>query len=91
MSNLKRAMQALLFDQYDTGDLECDDSDKRFIEVIIDGLVEKNDNRCPFKKYDCEHYCFNTHKCNDSETEIDCGMVPETVWANFIDFEEVEG
>jgi hypothetical protein len=80
----KEALYVLLYDQYDTVDMEVNQSDERYVDIIIGALIEVNDDTCPFKKYDCIENCeHDTGKCA-SRISIDCGREKELVWKEFI-------
>ena len=53
---LKKALFTLLYDQYDIPDMQLDDSEEYYIDYIVNALIEKNENRCPFKCYDLMKY-----------------------------------
>ncbi|WP_253197599.1 hypothetical protein [Clostridium algidicarnis] len=84
MSNLKKALYVLLYDQYDIPDMDIKSDEETYIEYIIDILIQKNDNICPFKNYSCGEICNkSTEKCNRG-LYIDCNREKEDVWKEFI-------
>ena len=88
MSNLKKALYVLLYDQSDSGDLEVNSSDETYVDYIVNALIEKNGIVCPFKNYDCIQNCEScTGKCNEDELAIDCGEELDKVWRDFIGIE----
>lgn len=88
MSNLKKALYVLLYDQFDSCDLEVDNSDETYIDYIVNALIEKNKVICPFKNYDCTQNCgLCTEKCSGDELSIDCGKEPDKTWRDFIGIE----
>jgi hypothetical protein len=84
VSDLKQALYVLLYDQYDSGDLEPDDSDETFINHIIYALVQKNETVCPFKAYDCVGHCEHNHVGCAEGINFDCNQDQETAWREFI-------
>lgn len=83
VSNLKKALFTLLFDQYDMPDIEIGDSDEAYVEHIAYALIEKNGDTCPFKNYSCEKHCKeNREGCTDG-LKINCDREPEDVWKDF--------
>ena len=83
-SNLKKAIFVLLYDQFDIPDMEEDCSDSSYVDYIINALIEKNENRCPFKCYDCIGHCKINHiGCAEGLT-IDCSREHEDIWKDFI-------
>lgn len=91
VSNLKKAIFALLYDQYDVPDIELRDSDNTYIDYILGALIEKNENICPYKNYDCIGHCdVNNIGCADG-IKVDCNRELEEIWRDFIDIENEEG
>lgn len=85
ISNLKKALYVLLYDQSDSGDLNLRDSDETYIDYIINMLIEKNKSICPFKNYDCVCNCkVSSCKCNKDELIIDCEEDLDKIWRDFI-------
>ncbi|MCC5439512.1 hypothetical protein AL714_07675 [Clostridium botulinum] len=86
-SNLKKAIFVLLYDQFDTPDMGESFSDSSYVDYIINALIEKNKNRCPFKCYDCIGHCKNnTIGCVEGLT-ADCTKEIEEIWKDFIGIE----
>lgn len=86
-SNLKKAIFVLLYDQFDIPDMEGGCSDSSYIDYIIDALIEKNENRCPYKCYDCIGKCKNNMlNCADG-LKFDCNKEIEEIWKDFIGIE----
>lgn len=86
-SNLKKAIFALLYDQYDVPDIELKDSDNTYIDYIIGVLIEKNESICPFKGYDCIGHCeVNSVGCVNG-LNADCDRNLESIWRDFIGIE----
>jgi hypothetical protein len=48
MSNLKKALYVLLYDQSDSGALEVRDSDETYIDHIVNALIQKKWNDLSF-------------------------------------------
>lgn len=91
VSNLKKAIFALLYDQYDIPDIELRDSDNTYVDYIVQALIEKNNIICPYKNYDCIENCEScTENCNGDELSIDCGKAIDEVWKGFIGIETNE-
>jgi len=85
--NLKKAIFTLLYEQFDIPDMQEDDSDSSYVDNIIYALIEKNENRCPFKCYDCIGECkYNMTRCADG-MKFDCDKEIEEIWKNFIGIE----
>ena len=88
VSNLKKAIFVLLYDQYDLPDIELNDNDNAYVDYIIQALIEKNKVICPYKNYDFVENCKTcTENCNGNELSIDCGKDFEKVWEEFIGIE----
>ncbi|WP_147564681.1 hypothetical protein [Clostridium tyrobutyricum] len=87
MSNLKKALYVLLYDQYDTGDLEVRDSDETYINCIVNALIKKNGKICPFKSYDCIGHCKVNHIGCVEGLNVDCDREYEDIWKDFIGIE----
>ena len=88
--NLVRALKVYLYDQYNCPDVH-EHGEESLIDDIIFALIEKNENRCPFKNYDCIGYCkFNLVSCAQG-LEIDCDREHEEIWRDFIFINESEG
>ncbi|WP_105614950.1 hypothetical protein [Vallitalea okinawensis] len=83
-NKFKKAVHVLLFDLTDTGDLETDDSEEYFIDYIIQALLERNENTCPYKNYDAKRYCPNSKNCGKDRWDIDCNQEKVKVWTDFI-------
>jgi hypothetical protein len=87
VSNLKKALFVLIYDQYDAPDLELDSSDDTYIDYTIGALIEANGDTCPFKNYDCIGHCkSNMIGCADG-LKVDCKRELEDVWKEFIDID----
>lgn len=87
MSNLKKALYVLLYDQSDTGDLEVRDSDETYVDHIVSALIQKNGVTCPFKNYDCIGHCKENHMGCVVGLTIDCNREHEDIWKDFIGIE----
>ena len=86
-SNLKKAIYVLLYDQFSIEDMETDVSGSVYIDYIISALIEKNENLCPFKCYDCIGHCKNnTIGCVEG-LDIGCTKEIEEIWKDFIGIE----
>lgn len=84
VSDIKKALFTLLFDQYDVVDMELDVEDDTYVDYILGALVEKNGERCPFKNYDCIGHCkTNMAGCAEG-LDVDCNRELEDVWREFI-------
>jgi DNA repair exonuclease SbcCD ATPase subunit len=57
MNYLQSAIVTYLYDQYDMPDIESRVSPQTLVEYIIQALIEKRENICPFKNYDCIGHC----------------------------------
>lgn len=90
MSNLKKALSTLLYDQFETVlDLEVDASDEAYIDSIILALIEKNESNCPFKIYGSTYSCkLTADKCKDIGFKVDCGNEEEKIWKHFMDIND---
>jgi len=90
MSDLKKALQVLLYDLFESAvDMELEMDDDHWINYIVNVLIEKNGTLCPFKKYSSVHYCeLTAEKCKDIGSKIDCGIEKETVWRHFMQISE---
>ncbi len=87
VSNLKKAIFILLYDQYDVPDIELDCDDSTYIDYIIGALIEKNERRCPFKSYDCIGHCkTNQIGCVDGLI-AECNRDREDIWKEFMQIE----
>ncbi|WP_454055642.1 hypothetical protein [Clostridium sp. Marseille-Q7071] len=89
-SNLKKAIFVLLYDQFNIPDMEEDCDDSSYIDYIVDALIEKNENICPFKNYDCIGHCKeNIIGCADGLIGFTdgCNREVEKVWKDFIGIE----
>ena len=84
ISNLRKALAVLLYDQFDCPDVEAVDCDEVMVEYIIDALIEKNKNICPFKNYSTELFCKAYKEECEKGLTIDCGSDFELVWKEFI-------
>lgn len=90
MNNLKKALYVLLYDQFDIPDMNIEFNDETYIGYIIDVLIQKNDNTCPFKNYDCIGHCkVNNIACADG-LNVDCNREPVDIWREFIGIESEE-
>lgn len=86
-SNLKKAIYVLLYDQFDIPDMDVNCDEEAYIDYVIDALIQKNDNICPFKNYNCEGVCSKSiEECNQG-IYIDCGRDKEKVWKEFIEID----
>ncbi len=83
-SNLKKAIYVLLYDQYDIPDMDINCDEEAYIDYVIDALIQKNDNICPFKNYSCEGICNKSNKKCYEGLDIDCNRDKEEVWKEFI-------
>lgn len=83
-SNLQKALAVMLYDQFDCPDVEAGQDDEIMVEYIINALIEKNENICPFKNYMAEPYCSRIIEKCETGLMIDCGADPEYVWKEFI-------
>ncbi|QUH22235.1 hypothetical protein HYG84_19955 (plasmid) [Alkaliphilus sp. B6464] len=91
ISNLSKALAVLLYDQYDCPDVDCETDEETFVKYIIQALIEKNENVCPFKNYTCVGTCkTSVEKCEEG-IRIDCGRKVEGIWKEFIRIEGSEG
>lgn len=91
VSNLKKALFVLLYDQHDIPDMELESCDDTYIEYIIAALIDKNEKICPFKNYDCIGNCkTNMIGCADGFAGITdgCNREIENVWEDFIGIEK---
>lgn len=88
MSNLKKALYVLLYDQFDTDIPEDCKSDELFIDHIVYALIDKNGNKCPFKNYDCIGHCKKNRIGCESGLNIDCNREQEDIWKDFIGIEK---
>ncbi|MBX4266563.1 hypothetical protein [Clostridium estertheticum] len=87
MSNLKKALYVLLYDQSDSGDLEVNDSDETYVDHIVNTLIQENGKVCPFKNYDCIGHCkVNLIGCAEG-LNIECNREHEDIWKDFIGIE----
>lgn len=87
VSNLKKAIFTLLYDQYDVPDIEVDCDDSTYVDYIIGALIETNEGRCPFKNYDCIGHCkVNQIGCAEG-LNVECNRELEDVWKDFIAIE----
>ena len=90
ISNLSKALVVLLYDQYDCQDLDCEADEESFVEYIIQALIEKNENICPFKNYDCVGVCKNSVEKCEERLRINCSREAEGIWKEFIRINESE-
>ena len=87
VSNLKKALFVLLFDQYNCPDLELYSSDDIYIDYIIGALIETNGDICPFKNYSCIGNCkSNVIECAYG-LKMDCKRKLEDAWKEFIEID----
>ena len=90
ISDLNKALAVLLYDQYDCPDVDYDSDEEFLIEYIIQALIEKNEDICPFKIYCSEGICkTSTEKCKEG-VKVDCGREFEGIWKEFIKIDESE-
>lgn len=89
-SNLKKAIFVLLYDQFHIPDMEYESNDCSYIDYIISVLIEKNENRCPFKCYDCIGKCKDNMIGCEEGLKINCLKKIEEIWKEFIDIENVD-
>lgn len=88
-NNLKKAIFALLYDQYNVPDLDLTDSDDSYVNYIVEILIEKNNTICPYKNYNCMEHCeANTVNCYLKSFNIDCTNNIEKIWRKFIGIED---
>ncbi len=85
--DIKKALFILLYDQFNIPDIEQDDRDSDYIEHIVSALIEKNEDRCPFKCYDCIGKCKVNHIGCAEGFKFDCNRVVEEAWKDFIGIE----
>lgn len=85
VSNLKKAIFTLLYDQYDIPDMELGDSDGTYIDNIISALIEKNGDTCPYKSYDCIGHCDANFISCANGLKVDCNRKLEDIWKDFIE------
>ncbi len=81
---LKKALFALLYDQFDIPDMELNNSEETYIDYIISALIEKNENKCPFKCYDCIGKCSDNRIGCVNGLLFSCDREIEEVWREFI-------
>lgn len=86
-SNLKKAIFVLLYDQFDIPDMEEECSDSSYVDYIINALIESNENRCPFKYYDCIGNCKNNTIGCEGGWVVKCNKEIEEIWKDFIGIE----
>jgi len=81
---LKKAINILLYDQYEPDSLHYTNSDETFVDEIISVLIATNYEICPFKNYSCIEKC----KHHDSDCivgrNINCKLSHESIWEDFI-------
>lgn len=81
---LKKALFILLYDQYESVDMEVEQSDEEYVNYIVDALIQANGSTCPFKNYDCIQRCkLNAAKCNEGLL-INCDNELEKIWKEFM-------
>lgn len=82
---LNRALYILLCDQFEsTVDMDLEMYDEQWVDYIVYALIEKNDDICPFKNYDCVKHCESKmEKCNDGLL-VTCDMEKESIWKKFM-------
>lgn len=83
-SNLKKAIYVLLYDQFDIPDMDINCDEEAYIDYVIDALIQKNDNICPFKSYDCIGHCKVNHIGCAKGLKFDCNREIEEAWREFI-------
>lgn len=83
-SKLRSYLYILLNEIVDVCDLEFDDGEWYYKELIIQALIERSEGVCPFKNYECEIYCPYRERCGLDPYNIDCGVEPKAIWENFI-------
>lgn len=88
MNNLKKALYVLLYDQFDIPDMEEDVRDSDYVNYIVSALIEKNENRCPFKCYDCIGKCKDNNIGCAEGLKLDCSRESEEAWKDFIGIEQ---
>lgn len=82
--DIKKALFALLYDQFDITDMDIEDSEENYIEYIVSALIKMNENRCPFKCYDSIGKCkINRIGCVEG-IKFDCNREIDEVWRDFI-------
>ncbi len=87
MSNLKKALYVLLYDQYNIPDIDINCDEEDYINYIINVLIQKNGTTCPFKSYDCIGHCKVNHIGCVEGLNIDCNREYEDIWQDFIGIE----
>jgi len=92
MSDLKKALEFLLYDNIETNELDELDSDNDFIDLIIDMSIEQHSARCtcPYKNYDAVDLCSNNQSatCDDGKlSSISCNDEIEIVFKRW--YEEI--
>lgn len=81
---LRKALYVLLYDQFESVDMELEMNDEYWVDYIVSALIEKNDIICPFKNYDCIKSCSSsTEKCKDG-LSVTCDIEKESIWKNFM-------
>lgn len=88
-NNLKKAVFALLYDQYNVPDIDLNDRDDSYVDYIVEALIDKNKNVCPYKNYNCIECCeINNINCYLQGLNIDCNNEIEKIWRKFIGVED---
>lgn len=82
--DIRKALFILLHDQFDSPDLELNNSEETYFDYIVSGLIEKNENICPFKDYNCVECCKTSGTGCVHELTIDCNRGHEDIWREFI-------
>lgn len=86
MSNkFKNAVYGLLDSLTDTVDLEANDDEEYFIDAIVEVLIQRNGDTCPYKNYGSEVHCQNRDNCGRDRFDIDCNKEKEEVWNDFLE------
>ncbi|MGI6550869.1 MAG: hypothetical protein ACOX4Q_12715 [Syntrophomonadales bacterium] len=82
---LNRALYILLYDQFQSAvDMDLEMYDEQWVDYIVSALIEKNDDICPFKNYDCVKKCESSmEKCKDGLL-ITCDIEKESIWKKFM-------
>ena len=81
---LNKALYVLLYDQFESVDMDLEMDDKCWVDYIVSALIEKNDDICPFKNYDCVKSCESSmEECKDGLL-VTCDIEKENIWKKFM-------
>lgn len=82
---LKKALYILLYDQFESAvDMDLEMYDEQWVDYIVSALIEKNDDICPYKNYDCIKNCESSEeKCKDGLL-ITCDSEQDSIWKKFM-------